>query len=952
MVRSRDRGWLAACFLGPRARVVSRVRVDGAPSVDTASTSACATRAVVAACLVLMPLALRGAATITIVNADPPGVGFNDPTPVAPVGGNAGTTLGQQRLIAFQAAANQWGVTLSSPVAIRVRAVWTALTCTATSAVLGSAGVTEVWRDFINAPVGNHWYGKALANALSGRDQDSTTADISANFNVNLGNPGCLTGIHFYLGLDNNHGGNVDLITVLIHELAHGLGFLTFTSGQTGAQFNGSPSIWDDFLLDNTTNKTWTLMTNAERAASAVNTGHLVWNGGNVTSAIPQVLQPQGSSFAGADATGRGLLYAPGRYQSGSSVSHWDTSMFRNQLMEPAINADLTHAVTPPLDLTFPLLKDIGWSAVTIPLPAFAIVKTHSGNFTQGQLGATYTISVTNNAPGTTSGTVTVTDTLPVGLTATAMAGPGWGCTQPSGPCTRSDALAPGAGYPAITVTVNVARNAPASVMNTATVSGGGALSAGTASDVAVIGSGSPPPAGTDLALGQSATQSSTLPGYPTAGAASAVDGNTNGNFFNGSVTHTNLEANPWWQVDLGTSATINSIAVWNRVDCCGTRLGDYWVFVSNTPFGPGDTPSTLQGRAGTFGSHQAAAPNPFTTIAAGGAQGRYVRVQLTGTDYLSLAEVQVFGTGGLVASNLALGKPVAQSSTLPGYATAGPAGAVDGNTDGNFFDGSVTHTNLENNPWWQVDLGASATVNSIAIWNRTDCCGSRLGDYWVFVSDTPFLATDTPATLQGRAGTFSSHQATAPNPSATIAAGAQGRYVRVQLAGSGYLSLAEVQVIGTGAPAASNVALGKQASQSSTLPGYASSVAGAAVDGNTDGNFFDGSVTHTNLEANPWWQVDLGASAAIGSLAIWNRTDACCVSRLSDYWVFISDTPFGPADAPATLQNRAGTWSSHQTTAPTPSTTITAGAQGRYVRVQLTGTNYLSLAEVQVLGQ
>ena len=67
---------------------------------------------------------------------------------------------------------------------------------------------------------------------------------------------------------------------------------------------------------------------------------------------------------------------------------------------------------------------------------------------------------------------------------------------------------------------------------------------------------------------------------------------------------------------------------------------------------------------------------------------------------------------------------------------------------------------------------------------------------------------------------------------------------------------------------------------------------------------------------------------------------------------MFVSDTPFIATDTPATLQNRAGTWNSHQTAAPNPSTTISAGgAQGRYVRVQLTGTNYLELAEVQVFG-
>ena len=98
------------------------------------------------------PSLVHAAATITIVNGDPAGVGFNDATVVAPVGGNTGTTLGQQRLNAFQAAANKWGATLTAVPTIRVLATWEALTCTATSAVLGSAGATEVFRDFTGAP--------------------------------------------------------------------------------------------------------------------------------------------------------------------------------------------------------------------------------------------------------------------------------------------------------------------------------------------------------------------------------------------------------------------------------------------------------------------------------------------------------------------------------------------------------------------------------------------------------------------------------------------------------------------------------------------------------------------------------------------------------------------------------------------------------------------------------
>jgi hypothetical protein len=582
--------------------------------------------------------------------------------------------------------------------------------------------------------------------------------------------------------------------------------------------------------------------------------------------------------------------------------------------------------------------------------PGLTVTKTHSGNFTAGQAGATYSIMVSSVSGAPTSGTLTVTDVLPAGLTANAIAGAGWNCTLATFSCSRTDIIAPGSSYPPLQVTVNVANNAPASVTNTATVSGGGLPTPISATDVTAIDGGTTIVSGS-LAQGKAATQSSTLAGYAGAGAASAVDGNTSGVFFGGSVTATNLDANAWWQVDLGASATIDTIAIWNRTDCCGTRLSDYWVFVSDTPFGPADTAATLQSRAGTWSNHQTTAPNPSTTIAAGGAQGRYVRVQLAGANYLSLAEVQVFGVFAQAAQNLAQGKSASQSSTLPGYPSAVASAAVDGNTNGSFFAGSITATNLDSNAWWQVDLGASASISSIVIWNRVDCCSTRLSDYWVFVSDSPFLPTDTPATLQSRAGTFSSHQTTAPNPSTTISTAVQGRYVRVQLTGANYLSLAEVQVFGTGA-SGSNLALSKTATQSSTLPGYPTAAAGAAVDGRTDGNFFNGSVTATNLDPYAWWQVDLGASYSINSIVLWNRTD-CCGPRLSDYWAFVSDTPFLPTDTPATLQSRAGTWNIHvASTVPPESFSIpTGGTQGRYVRVQLAGTNYLSLAEVQVLG-
>ena len=106
-------------------------------------------------------------------------------------------------------------------------------------------------------------------------------------------------------------------------------------------------------------------------------------------------------------------------------------------------------------------------------VPNLAIAKSHGASFVPGQSGD-YTITVSNVGQGPTTGPVTVTDTLPAGLTATALSGAGWTCTLAAVSCTRSDVLAAGASYPPITLTVSVAATAQGLLTNTATVSGGG----------------------------------------------------------------------------------------------------------------------------------------------------------------------------------------------------------------------------------------------------------------------------------------------------------------------------------------------------------------------------------------------------------------------------------------------------------------------------------------------
>jgi uncharacterized repeat protein (TIGR01451 family) len=126
---------------------------------------------------------------------------------------------------------------------------------------------------------------------------------------------------------------------------------------------------------------------------------------------------------------------------------------------------------------------------VTFPTD-LTIAKSHAGNFTQGQSG-TYTVTVTNSGGVASSGTVTVTDTLPAGLTPGTATGTGWTCNTAGQTvtCTRATALAGGASYPAISIPVTVAPNSSLSVTNTASVSGGNDSNTGnnTASDPTTI---------------------------------------------------------------------------------------------------------------------------------------------------------------------------------------------------------------------------------------------------------------------------------------------------------------------------------------------------------------------------------------------------------------------------------------------------------------------------------
>lgn len=255
-------------------------------------------KAVLASAL-LASATTASAAEFVLVNTDEPGTGFNDPTPAAPIGGNSGTTVGEQRLIAYGRALQNWGSILKSEVPIVVLGSFSPRSCTATSGVLASAGPWNIEANYPNAPLQGHWYHSALANSIAGTDlypgdDIIDGADIVAFFNSNLGTPGCLEASTWYYGLDNNPGPNqIDFLNVFMHELSHGLGFSNFVNEGTGQVFAGLPDVYMAFTRDNVTGKIWDTMSAAEIQAAALRNGEEVWIGARVTASAPSVLGPQ-----------------------------------------------------------------------------------------------------------------------------------------------------------------------------------------------------------------------------------------------------------------------------------------------------------------------------------------------------------------------------------------------------------------------------------------------------------------------------------------------------------------------------------------------------------------------------------------------------------------------------------------------------------------------------------
>ena len=293
--------------------------------------------------------------------------------------GHACYTFPDEAKAAFNAAAAIWGNLLTSSVPITINACWSELDPN----ILGSSGGGPLRRDFAGAPRTNTWYGAALANSLAGADLDPGVFDMNITYSRTFS---------WYFGTDGaTPVGQYDLMSVVLHEIAHGLNFMgsmRYSSGSGSWGYStGYPNIYDTFMRDGTANPGNLLLNTVVYA--------------NPSAALGSALTSNSIWFHGVNAMAanggtRVKMYAPGTWSAGSSYAHLDYATFSagvNRLMVYAFSSGVsTHAPGP---VTLGLLKDLDWTVGTSnPVPVMSSLNTTSA--TAGGAAFTLTVSGSN----------------------------------------------------------------------------------------------------------------------------------------------------------------------------------------------------------------------------------------------------------------------------------------------------------------------------------------------------------------------------------------------------------------------------------------------------------------------------------------------------------------------------------------------------------------------------
>ena len=241
---------------------------------------------------------------------------------------------------AFQHAVDIWETQINSPVEIVVEATWTPLD----TGVLGSARAATSYANFSNAPQANTWYAAATANALAGIDYNGSQPEIEARFNSNFPS--------WYFGTDGNPAGDeYDFVSVVLHEICHGLGFFGTMweyqgVGYWGDSVYGYPAIYDRYAENGSGQALLSFSSGSTALGSQLVSGDIFFDGPYANAAN------QGARIE---------LYAPDPWEWGSSYSHVATHY------DGTVNALMTYslyngeAIHLPGPIVLGIFEDIGW---------------------------------------------------------------------------------------------------------------------------------------------------------------------------------------------------------------------------------------------------------------------------------------------------------------------------------------------------------------------------------------------------------------------------------------------------------------------------------------------------------------------------------------------------------------------------------------------------------------
>jgi len=278
------------------------------------------THTLLLAALLIGLASTQTAAQFIVTILDQPGEGFNDLTPRTSDIDGLPTTLGEDRLNCLSAALQVWANYLDITVPLELEITFDPLGGSPNSAILGFAGPNSAGDNFPGAPLPNMLFTLGQANQHAGFDQ-ANFAEMTASFNSDVDGNIVLGDTVWDYGIDGIVPfDKLDFFSVVLHELGHGLGFLSLMDGETGELFMGVNDIFTNHLhQQGLVNKDYADMTDLERQAANIS-GEVVWKGDAVVAAQ---LAPE-------------PIYAPNPYESGSSVSHWDTTASPNLLMEPS----------------------------------------------------------------------------------------------------------------------------------------------------------------------------------------------------------------------------------------------------------------------------------------------------------------------------------------------------------------------------------------------------------------------------------------------------------------------------------------------------------------------------------------------------------------------------------------------------------------------------------------